>query len=349
MVAEGAPLSSGSGMADRRASPGLVVVRPVGGLCNRLRVISSFQVLARYTGRELRLCWAPSNGFSDEDLGELFENEFARIDEAEFDRLCEEDALCLHEVISISGVLGRRTWRWDPGIGMDQVLDAAARPVVAYRGLQRLDGLVGHAAAAELPRSFADDYLTELRSWRPVEPIQRAVDEVAAGFDSGTVGIHVRRGDALTHPNISNQFRLSSDRAFFARMDELLRDDPGTTFFLATDSADTDARFRERYGGALRTNRAKRFVPSVIFGPKENQRDAVVDLFALARTRHLLGTRYSSFSRAAADLGGISREVLIAGAWPNRMRWKLVQILQNARYHGRPILRRLAARRQIDG
>jgi len=335
-------------MDDRAPGPGLVAVRPLGGLSNRLRVISSFQVLARHTGRELGVCWAPSNGFSDEDLGELFENQYARIDEAEFDRLCEEErALCLHEVISISGMLGRRRWRWDPGIGMDEVLDTAARPVVAYRGLQRLDGLVGRVAAIELPGSFLDDYLAELRSWRPVAPLRRVVDELAGGFDGRTVGVHVRRGDALTHPRVSSQFRLSSERAFFARMDELLRDDPGTTFFLATDSSETDARFRERYGGALRTNRAKRFVPSVVFQPKENQRDAVIDLFSLARTRHVLGTRYSSFSSAAADLGGISREVVIAGTLRNRVRCKVIQVLQRARYHSRAIGSHRTARQEI--
>jgi hypothetical protein len=92
-------------------------------------------------------------------------------------------------------------------------------------------------------------------------------------------------------------------------MDRLLAADACTTFFLATDSHETEERFRSRYGSALFTNADKRFVPSLPGEPKENQRDAVIDLFALARTRHILGSHYSTFSRMAAALGGVRLEV----------------------------------------
>jgi hypothetical protein len=316
---------------------GLIAVRPMGGLCNRLRVISSFQVLARYTGRELRLSWAPSDGFSDEDLPELFENEFVRIDEAEFDRLCE-DALCVHDQIDYAWG-GARIWR-DAAGTMREILDATARRVVVYRGPHPVDQLTRPAGPLELPDSFGADYLVELRSWCPVEPIRRVVDELAAEFNDRTVGVHARRGDAVASPRMGHHFRQSSDAAFFTRMDRFLRDDPGTTFFLATDSADTEAQFRERYGPVLRTNRAKRFVPSVPKQPKENQRDAVIDLFTLARTRHILGTCYSSFSRAAADLGDVPLEVVLANPFRYRVRWRLAHGRRQLRAQARSIMRR---------
>jgi hypothetical protein len=324
------------------AHRGLIAVRPIGGLCNRLRVISSFQVLARDTGRELGVCWVPSKGFSDEDLSELFENDLVRIENAEFDELCA-DGLCLHEAIS-AGWGGERTWRGDPTAGMGEILDRTATPLVTYHGVHALDGLVG-SAAAQLPDSFAADYLVELRSWRPIAPLRRVVDELAATFDSRTVGVHARRGDAVIHPRMGRYFRQSSDAEFFARMDRLLRDDPGTTFFLATDSAETDARFRERYGSVVRTNRAKRFVESVPAQPKENQRDAVVDLFTLARTRHVLGTCYSSFSRAAADLGDLSLEVVLAHPFRYRARGKLAQGRRELRARAQSLARRLRSSR----
>lgn len=327
-----------------RAHQGLVAVRPIGGLCNRLRVISSFQVLARYTGRELRVCWRPSVGFSDEDLSELFDNQFARLGESEFDQLCE-DALCLHDAI-IPGWEGERIWHGDPVAGMRDVLDPNARPVIAYRGLFAVDGLVGRDAATQLPMSFPADYLAELRTWRPVAPLRRVVDELAVRFDSRTVGVHARRGDAVIHHRLGRYFRQSSDAEFFARMDRLLRDDPGTTFFLATDSAETDARFRERYGSVLRTNRAKRFVDSVPAQPKENQRDAVVDLFTLARTRHVLGTCYSSFSTAAAELGDLPLEVVLAHPFRYRVRGKLLQVRRELRARARSLARRLGSYRR---
>jgi hypothetical protein len=48
-----------------------LIVRPRGGLANRMQVITSFQILAKYSGRGFELCWAPSVSWSDEDLREV--------------------------------------------------------------------------------------------------------------------------------------------------------------------------------------------------------------------------------------------------------------------------------------
>src|SRR5919112_333379 len=101
-------------------------------------------------------------------------------------------------------------------------------------------------------------------------------------------------------------FRRSTDAAFFAYMDAELVAEPRTNLFLATDCAATEEHFRERYGEAVMVNRDKRFIPSIPNRPKDNQRDAVIDMFTLARTRKILGNNRSSFSRMAADIGGIS-------------------------------------------
>src|SRR5215203_7567240 len=103
-------------------------------------------------------------------------------------------------------------------------------------------------------------------------------------------------------------FRRSVDAAFFAYMDAELVAEPRTNFFLATGCAATEERFRERYGEAVMVNRDKRFVPSVPEQPKDNQRDAVIDMFALARTQKILGNNYSTFSPMAAKIGGIGFE-----------------------------------------
>jgi hypothetical protein len=234
----------------------IVALQPTQGLANRLRAISSFNVLARQTGREFQLCWTPSPGFSSEDLNELVENEFARIDEAEFDALSEE------------------------GLAL------------VYRGYR----------SADVP---LDDCRAELTTWRPAPSIARVITELAGEFDGDTVGVHVRRGDALLNPRLGWKYRISSDGAFFAHMDELLRANRSTTFFLATDDDATEERFRSRYGDAVLTNPSKQFVPSVLGEPKDNQRDAAIDLFALSRTAWILGNHASTFSSLAASIGAI--------------------------------------------
>jgi hypothetical protein len=282
-----------------------LIVRPTQGLANRMRVISSFRILARYSGRVFELCWAPSNGWSDEDLSELFENDRPRVSLDEFDGYCQ-NGLAIHKARRMVGrdEEQKKMWEWREGSGMHQVFDLEAFPVVTYSGQARCYTLADPATGARLLPDFVGAYRATLKEWRPVPSIRAKVESLAAACGSHTVGVHVRRGDAWDSPRASG-FRRSSDAAFFARMDAELAAEPRTKFFLATDRAETEERFRERYPNAVIVNRDKRFVPSVRGRPKDNQRDAVVDMFALARTRKILGNNYSSFSEMAGAIGGI--------------------------------------------
>jgi hypothetical protein len=310
-----------------------LIARPGGGLGNRMRVITSFQLLARYSERVFELCWTPGNGWSDEDLGLLFENDYPRVSLDEFER-CRRDGLDLnnaarkrrarhedsgrHQVFDLAVLfenavrsLGHAkhasysTWEWREGSGMHQVFDLAAFPVVTYSGQQRCDALVDVATRAQLFPNLESDYRAGLKQWSPVPSIRAKVEGLTASFGPHTVGVHIRRGDALEHTRMASEVRRSTDAAFMAHMDAELVAEPRTNFFLATDSAATEERFRERYGEAIIVNRDKRFVPSLRLQPKDNQRDAVIDMFALARTQKILGNNFSSFSQMAAMIGGI--------------------------------------------
>jgi hypothetical protein len=280
-----------------------LIVRPRAGLANRIRVITSFQTLARRSGRVFELCWAPSSEWSHEDLNTLFDNGFPSVSLDEFNRYCQ-NGLDLRKAIRLVASGNELTWEWREGSGMHQVFDLEAFPVVTYAGYLRCDHLVDPATRARLFPHFESAYRASVKEWSPVPSIRAEVERLAAHFGPHTVGVHIRRGDAWGGPRAS-QFRRSSDAAFFARMDSELVAEPGTNFFLATDCAATEERFRERYREAVIVNRDKRFVPSVRGRPKDNQRDAVIDMFALARTRRILGNNASSFSRMAADIGGI--------------------------------------------
>lgn len=299
--------------------PGVLIVKPVGGLGNRIRVVASFELLARYTGRAFRVCWAPGAGFSDETLDELFDHEFDQADEAEFTR-GSTDGLRLER---------SRAERRDARASMPSITtlrDVAAAPVVTYVGYHRLDRAL--QGVTDLPASFTADYLDAVRRWRPVESIRASVDLIAQHFDHSTIGVHIRRGDALVDPANLRRARRSTDAAFARRMDALLAANDGTTFFLATDAEETEAQFVDRYGDRIRTHSDKRFVPSHFTGPKDNQRDGVVDLFALARTSSILGSNASSFSRLAADIGGVPFERV---ATPQRLRLIRNKLVYEAR------------------
>ena len=283
-----------------------LIVRPRGGLGNRMRMITSFQMLASYSGRVFELCWAPSAGWSEEDLGDLFENDFPRVSLDEFERY-SQDGLDLHNAVQILGHSNERTWEWREGSGMHQVFDLAAFPLVTYSGHKQWEWLVDPATRARLSPNLKSDYQASLKEWSPVSSIRAEVERLAASFGPHTVGVHIRRGDAWTDAKgrPRAEYRRSTDAAFIARMDAELAAEPRTNFFLATDCAATEERFCERYGEIVIVNCNKRFVPSVPKRPKDNQRDAVIDMFALARTRKILGNNRSSFSKMAAGIGGI--------------------------------------------
>jgi hypothetical protein len=198
----------------------------------------------------------------------------------------------------------QRTWTWQPGLGFEQVFNVVDFPIVTYAGEQRCDSLLPPEQRPVLLPDFDRRYQAALREWRPVASIRALVDELASGFGEHCIGVHVRRGDAWGNRHHS-EFMRSTEAAFMAAMEQEIDRCSHTRFFLATDCATTEETFRCRYGQRLMVNTAKRFVPSIRKAPKDNQRDAAIDMFALSRTRKLLGNNYSSFSRMAASIGGI--------------------------------------------
>ena len=138
-----------------------------------------------------------------------------------------------------------------------------------------------------------------LECFVPVASLRREVERVASAFGPRTVGVHVRRGDhALSREE-------SPTAAFGTRMAAELARDPATTFFLCTDSPSDEAALGARFPGRVHAR------PKCLDrGDEAGARDAVIDLYALARTARILGSHESSFSETAAQIGGIELEVV---------------------------------------
>jgi hypothetical protein len=322
---------------------GRIVVQPTFGLCNRLLVVSSFAVLARRTRRELEVCWTTGEGWSNEDLSDLFENHFPRVSVQQFERDSTE-GLALDAQVTVTGTGGLdEDWRYSDGPGLTALFDLLAYPVVTYRGYRP-----GHALLAPEDRhrvlpGFGRELVEELRTWLPIPSIRARVAEIVSEFDETTVGVHIRRGDAMTHPQYAAQYRRSSDVAFIRSMERIVRSRPGTKFFLATDSQMTQQLLREHFGSRILSNELKQFVPSQHGAPKDNQYDAVIDLFALAETGTILGTYYSTFSQTAAMLRGGRLIVVLDDSWLVRSRRILRLGRHEAIRRARTTIRRLAA------
>lgn len=111
------------------------------------------------------------------------------------------------------------------------------------------------------------------------------------------IGLHVRRTD-LIGGHIA-------DPLLHAELDQIVADDPDATFLLCADNPHSVAQLREKYGDRIfwreqgMTGRKKHRQRHT------SQANAAIDVYALSRTKRIIGTRCSSFSGYAAFLGGI--------------------------------------------
>jgi len=278
----------------------LAAVKPTLGLCNRLRALASFDALATKTKRRFQVCWEPSNGWSDEHFNDLFENRYIFISNDEFEEISQR-ALHLNDKIKLSPKDPNRYnfKKFKPR----QLFKTMKFPEVSYEGGESLHRIVKENVINRHIWQYGRSYRNKVQKLRPVKPIRKKVGNIKKKFTPMTVGVHIRRGDALQSP-LARMYAASSDDAFRNHMDRFIHSEPRTTFYLATDCPETEQIFRDEYGDRILRYEEKAFVESDFYKPKANQVDAMIDLYALANTPRMIGTQWSSFSKMASEIKG---------------------------------------------
>lgn len=127
----------------------------------------------------------------------------------------------------------------------------------------------------------------------PVKEIRKRVDRIMSRLGKESIGIHIRRSDN------KESIRYSPDSLFIEEMNATIKLNPEVQFYLATDDEPTKIKFRELYGSKIifSDSKADRATTAGIV-------DAATEMFALSQTSRIIGSFYSSFSEAAATLGG---------------------------------------------
>lgn len=184
---------------------------------------------------------------------------------------------------------GRRLLSDTDFAAISDVAQAAKAVLEAGKGLGIRSGLPFHTFSVE-------DY----RRWlMPAPEVSALAGEYASRLGARGVGLHIRRTDN------AQSCANSPTSLFEQRMEKILADEPGTKFFLASDSPEVKARLGRKFGDSVLT------YPSVLDrGSKAGIRDAAVEMLILASTGRILGSYYSSYSEAAAMLGGVPLEQL---------------------------------------
>lgn len=255
----------------------MLTIEPVAGLGNRMRALDSALALTREVGVPLRIVWTRTP-----DLNCRFRDLFRVSPELEVierswshARVARKLAVCL-----------RRYRRF--------IRDRDLGDLLEREGDLKDQG-PWHSVFLITFRRFYPS-ATPFIDLVPVAPLQTLIERYAADFDDHVYGVHLRRTDN------DEAIRRSPTAAFHAEMDRIVRRDPAARFFVATDSPQEELLLRQRYAQRIITHQKV-----LDRNQPEAARDAVVDLYTLARTKMLLGSCHSSFTDTAAELGGIQK------------------------------------------
>ena len=192
-----------------------IIVRPAGGLCNRLQVFASAIVMANELDRYLYLVWDNYPAA----FNELFEIPVApEMTVEEYNRIKEDNSGNVK-------VIERKTFH-----RIKEISPATKEDTILIFGNHSFYNSV-------------QDFFNVLRSFKPR---QKIVDRMIS-IPQNTVGVHIRRTD--------NKLAIaeSTNEKFMAIMDELVAEfnDIDITFFLTTDDPETKELFVSRYDRIL--------------------------------------------------------------------------------------------------
>ena len=247
---------------------------PSGGLGNRLRAIVSAVQLSEATGTALRIVW-----FKDWGMGAEWREIFKPMKHYALREASLLDSLVYDRP--------RKRNFFVPKLFQNLLFE------------QRID----EYDVTPLKRKNFDfcavDNSLYSDLFSPTDEIEQRIARNLEQLGDAPIGIHVRRTDnraAIERSPIS---------LFFDAMDSIVRDNPAQRFYLATDDEETKNEMLKRYGDALlmSSSKAER-------GTTEGIKDAVVEMFTLARCREIYGTADSSFSVIASRIGDIPLTIL---------------------------------------
>lgn len=261
----------------------MLVVQPVGGLCNRLRAIDATVSLSMERRVRAIVVW-----FLEDELNAGFNDLF---------EMPGKDLL----VIDIGIRVGRKAIRYAMRLAFSRHFNGC------FLRQSDIEAMIKSQDLAEAMSRCRHTYIrthsnfwpteTPFALFRPLPALQREIDQY--GRDE-LVGVHIRRTDNVL------SIQHSPIAGFVAAMrDEIARDE-NTRFFLATDDPAVEAELRSTFPGRLVVHEKA----SLSRGNPLAIRDSVVDLYTLSNCRKLIGSYWSSFSELASRIRGIELHIV---------------------------------------
>jgi hypothetical protein len=242
------------------------------GLCNRLMTLSSCLSLSDLWNIPLTVCWQPSPAcncyFQD-----LFDPIFRDVNIEEMTQMLN-DRNCQTLYINVASLSSH--------FSSKQYFD---RQDKSYQDFQAKY------------RQFAQQILIKPSIKSPLGKF------ISKHWTDDIVGVHIRRTDHVKHlsKKPDGTSLISTNDKFFKKIN--LEISKGVSkFFLATDDVETKTIFETKYPGMF-ISYCQEFDKSKL--RQTTVQDALSDLYLLSQTNKIIGSKCSSFSKYASEMGNI--------------------------------------------
>jgi len=255
----------------------LFIIKPVFGLCNRLRAMASAYSIAKKTGKKLIIDWVP-DFHCDCTFEYLFENKF---------KVLNLNVINIHNCDVYNYI------ETDNGVKFQYINTNTENNIYIKSNciLNNEDSYI-----------YFEDFFAQLK---PVKLIQDIIDRY---MDSNCIGMHIRNGGGKYYQTdkadngtlwpdyeteLMYKYRAMSDlESFINQINKELYDNPENIFFIATDLNSNYDKLVNIYG----ENKIKFIKRNIFDRSREQLYYAVADLYLLAKCKKFYGSFWSSFS-----------------------------------------------------
>ena len=276
---------------------GKLIVQPMGGLANRMRVIGVLYELAKRAGASLCVLWV-----NNAELGAKWIDLFDYPNDFYIEELTPKDGRYMHGYLSknwynnINSYLWAyiHGYRWYPS-NMVESMNCDT----SEEGLEHLYSTwISQLQKGNTLFISTGDYLGNNYDisaiFRPKHELQEKIDAFSLP-DQNIYGIHIRRSD--------NTWAIDNSpiALFETEIEQILSSESDARFYLASDDKEIILHLRNKYGEHIIV-RDKTFGR----GSVEGMQDALIDMWILSGTKKIFGSYYSSFSEMASAIGSIN-------------------------------------------
>lgn len=266
-----------------------LIIIPLGGLGNRMRVISSCVEIAKRDNRSVWIVW-PINEDLGCDIVDIFES--IGIDYSVPPRWIHYLLTRFYRLSAISRFY--RAYKWLSGIFFDKsVFD---RDIWESNTDIKIDSNASTLLVATC-LAFNDQ---DFSLFRFIDYLKNKVDLEYGRIGEKYIGVHIRRTDH------ANTIKHSPDKNYFSQIDKCLSENPRIIFFLASDDEETKTVFKKKYLDRIYTLNYK-----LARNDLEGIYGGVVELILLSKSSKIICSVISSYSMAAISIGNIKDVIFV--------------------------------------